>query len=402
VRSISKWALVAAAALLASLSPVAAADGRPLVHGFSVDAGLGYDTNPYLAPDKPYFDQNGERTITPVKQPGFYFPLRLRGTLEMPLGGGHSFLTDYRALGDLYGEEATRNADEAYLKVEPGFLVNLAADSSKRRTMDVRGYASYNRDLYFDRDTGIPVTTEGVDVSDRFTYRAIGGELAFDIELARNVGYYIEGRAERRNYEETDVVDAFDHDRVRAETGFAFEFSRKVELLVYYRYEIRDYRFRHARSLDGEDYEENPFLRYSLDGGSTSLRLRPWRPWTLDLIYERVNRDDEHLHYNDYTQDTHRIRSRLRFPRVEWRLTGKYWERDFERAFIFDNEINPETGEVNFVKFYETYDLTSELFFPLKRRYGLLAAFEYRDQRTADPRFDYDRMQVMTGVRFVY
>ena len=402
MRSFPKHALVAVGVLLAGLSAAATPDGTSLLHGFSLEAGVGYDTNPYLAPDQPYYDQNHREIVTPVKQPGMFFPLRLRGSLELPLAGGHSFVTDYRILGDFYADEATRNADEAFIKLEPGFLFDLDGATRKNRFLEVRGYASYNRDLYFDRDTGVPVTTEGIDVSNRFNYRAIGGELGFDYEFISLVRLYLNARAERRDYEETEVVDPFDQNRFRADGGVVLDFSRKVELSLNYRYEIRDYLDRHARSLDGDDEPINPKLRYVLNSFRTTLRLRPWRPWMLDLIVERLNREDAFIHYNDYTQDTYRIRSRLHLGRVEWRLYAKFWQRDFERAYVFDDPINPRNGDFNFIKFYETYDITSELHVPLKRHFGIVGAVDFINQRTTDPRFDYERLQIRMGIEVVY
>ena len=38
---------------------------------------------------------------------------------------------------------------------------------------------------------------------------------------------------------------------------------------------------------------------------------------------------------------TYRIRSAINGERVHWQLTAKYWEREFDRAFVFDDPVNP-------------------------------------------------------------
>ena len=49
--------LCAALAVIVCVPSVGAWDGLP-VNDFSLAVGLGFDSNPYLTPDEPYFDQN--------------------------------------------------------------------------------------------------------------------------------------------------------------------------------------------------------------------------------------------------------------------------------------------------------------------------------------------------------
>jgi hypothetical protein len=118
--------------------------------------------------------------------------------------------------------------------------------------------------------------------------------------------------------------------------------ARPVRLFVEYSHEIHDYLGRQARSLDGERLETNPPLEYVYRTFRTNLRVRPVRSWTLNASWTHRERDDVYLHYNDYTQDSLRIRSTVRTGKLYCRLSLKYWERDFVRAFIFDNILTPE------------------------------------------------------------
>ena len=172
-----------------------ATDGaRRLLHGVTADIGVGYDTNPFLAPDEPYFDQNRKEYVDPVKQPGFFIPVRVRGGLQLPLGRtGHTFVTDYRLKGSFYTDDLASNADEAFFKIEPGAVFNIDRLSRRSRIVDLRVFGSLNRDVYFDRDTGIPISTAGIDVSQRFNYRAVGVEMLLDYEINRPVRFFVEG-----------------------------------------------------------------------------------------------------------------------------------------------------------------------------------------------------------------
>lgn len=387
---------------LAMISPNPAF-AAPLTHTIRGETGIGYDSNPFLAPDDPYFDMNSGRWVTPERQGGFFTPVRLTGGLVQPLGvRGHRFITEYRADGDFYTAESISSADEAFLKVEPGFLFNLDYKSSRNRVFDIRAYGSYNRDLYYDRDTGLPATSGGVDVSNRFKYRAAGLELNFDYEVTRRLRFYFSARGEIRDYDDPEVVDPFDQDRLRTEMGTTLRFSRQVRLDLGYLYEIRDYSERTARSLDGNTAVGNPLLRYEIDSLVTNLRLRPLRPWRLELIYEHTKRADTFVDYNTYAQDKVRLRSTVRQGKVQWRLEFEYWERDFDNAFIFDEPIDPQTGLLNPNKFYETLEIGLEGYFPIKRHLRLYTAVEYVDQTANDPRFDYDRDRAIVGVELLY
>ena len=198
------------------------------------------------------------------------------------------------------------------------------------------------------------------------------------------------------------MVESFDHDRTWLEAGLILRLSRKARLNLDTRYEVRQYDERLSRSLNGDDALGNPELRYDLASFGAELQLRPLRIWRLSLIWQQITRSDEFLDYNTYVQTVYRIRSRLELGRVLWSLSLKYWDRDFDNAFVFDDIFNPETGEINLIKFYETVDYRTEVRVRLKKRFGLLLAVKYIDQATADPRFGYVRSQYMTGVTFSY
>jgi hypothetical protein len=392
-------------ALISATACLTAMAQGPTTHTIRGEVGAAWDSNPFLTPDEPYYDLNRREWVHPERQPGFFSPVRVTGGLLIPVGRrGHRFVTEYRADGDFYGGETNGSANEAFLKVAPGYVMDLGFGSKRTRTFDIRGFGSFNRDLYFDRDTGLPAESDGLDVSNRFNYLAAGLDFQLDYEVSKPFRFYIEGRAETRDYEDLEDpdVDPYDHDRVRGEVGTVLRLSSKTRVYLSYRFEVRDYDFRQARSLDGESAPDNPLLRYETGTVATTIRWRPIRPWRLEAIYERSERDDVYVHYNDYAQDKLRLRSTVREGGTQWRLTVEYWERDFADAFIFDDPIDPMTGLPNPKKHYETWEFEFEAYFPFKRHMRWLTKIEWVDQTTTDPRFDYDRLRLTGGLELAY
>jgi hypothetical protein len=399
---LGKVALCAAVGAMTFLPTRAAEEPHP-VHDFRLEIGAGYDSNPYLAPDDPYFDQNRNEMVYPELESGFMVPARLDGDLQVPVGqGAHSFVTRYRLKGALYPESDTSNADEVYAKLEPGLRFRLDDSEKRDRFLDVRGFASYKKEIYFDRDTGEVSTVSEVDVSNRYTYDAVGAALVFDYEISRVVGLVIEGEAEQRDYDDPGELESFDHDRLEANAELVLRMARNARLYFGYGYEVRDYSDRHARSLDGDDPVTNPRLEYTYRRFTTTLRLKPRRPWTLEFRWRRGDRSDGFVDYNAYDRDTYRLRSTVRTDRGQWRLTAEYWERDFERAFIFDEPLNPLTGQPNPLKSHEVVDLEFDGRLAWKEHLRPFVRIDFVDQESADPRFKYRRTRGIVGLEFSY
>jgi hypothetical protein len=386
-----------------STLPAQADEGSLPVHDFKLEFGVGYDSNPYLAPDDPYFDQNRNSMVFPERQSGFMVPARLDGDLRLPVGhGAHSFVTRYRLKGAVYSDSDTSNADEAYAKLEPGFRFRIGKSEKRDRFFDIRGFASYNKEIYFDRDTGDDSTVSDVDVSNRYTYNAVGAAVVLDYEISRVVGLTIGGEAEQRNYEDPGELDSYDHDRLEARAELMLRMSRKARLYLEYVHEVRDYADRHARSLNGDDPDANPLLEYTYNRFMTTLRIKPLRPWTLELRWRRGNRSDGFLDYNEYDRDTYRVRSTVKTDRTQWRMTAEYGERDFERAFIFDEPLDTMTGQPNPIKSHEVVDLELDGRFSWTDHLRPFVLVDFVDQESADPRFVYTRTRGIVGLEFRY
>ena len=72
-----------------------------------------------------------------------------------------------------------------------------------------------------------------------------------------------------------------------------------------------------------------------------------------------------------------------------------------DNAFVFDLPENPVDGTPNDGLDYDTLeiDLTVTRLFP-DRPFSLVAGVEYRDEDSSDPRFAYEREQVMVALQW--
>ncbi|MHC5066852.1 MAG: hypothetical protein ACYTG5_23095, partial [Planctomycetota bacterium] len=154
------------------------------------EVGIGYDDNPFLTPEDAYFDQNQMEIVDPEGQSGFFLPVSMRGDLELPRSVGRSrFILGYRLRANLYGDSDTSNADETFAKVEPGYQLRL--DEEHERLLKVFPFAAYNKEIYFDRDTGLGSESGSADASDRYTYLALGGEIQLEYEVTRMFEFFV-------------------------------------------------------------------------------------------------------------------------------------------------------------------------------------------------------------------
>ena len=113
---------------------------------------------------------------------------------------------------------------------------------------------------------------------------------------------------------------------------------------------------------------------------------------------QRRGRSDEYVGYNDYTQDALRVRAVYDRESFRVRAAVRRWNRDYDRAFIFDLPENPQDQSANPLKTYETLDVDLRVDVPIGGRWRVFGELDFRDQETSDPRYGYAREQVWAGV----
>ena len=366
----------------------------------TVEIGLGYDDNPFETPSDPYFDQFDLVTVDPEKSPGFYVPVSLAGGYRMP-GEKHRFLLDYILRHDAYGS-GNSNANETYCRLAPGYEMRVSRPGGRWDRFFAVPYATYRKEIFFDRDTGVGEVVGFEDASQRYTYLAAGAETGFSSEIGRKVAWGVDGQYELRNYEDVETVSSLDHNRLQIGANLRADLSPRLRYYLDYAYRILDYDERPSRDLDGGiTANETPVLyRYHVVGNT--LRFEPSAPWTLYFDLDYTRRIDRFAGYNDYHMPGARVRALWRSGSKLVRVAVRYQHRSYPRAFIFDKEENPATLDANPNKDYDILETTIRFETPMVRSAIFFTEAEILRQDAADPRFTYDNLRVAAGVKWAF
>lgn len=364
-----------------------------------IDLGFGYDSNPFLSPEDPYFDQNSETAVDPERNPGPFVPLRFKGAF--PVGSGERrFVADLYLDADTYPGSERGNADEVFAKFSPGIEWSWERKGSSERSLWLAPFLAYNDETYFDRDDGLGRRVAGEDLSGRYSYAAPGLEIEYKIDPPSRFGYELSARVERRDYESVSAALSQDHLYVRLGLDAEVLLGGRRKLYLDYRYRLRAYDTRPARNASGRALTSNPDLEYDYHDLGLTLRLPASAAldFYLDLDY-RI-REDGYVGYNDYRRVGSRVRSVLERHGRRLALAVRVYETDYDNAFIFDLPTDPRDGSPNPHKRYETLQIEAEGQWPLGERWFLFGEYVYRDHVSEDPRWDYRRQQAAAGLRW--
>ena len=366
-----------------------------------IEIGIGYDDNPFLTPDRSYFDQFALQVINPDRQSGFYVPVRLAGSYA-GTGTDRRFVLEYRLRHHAYAGSDLGNADETNARVAAGLQWVTARRGVREDAFFVTSHLGYNKEVYFDRDTGGgQIFTQG-NAGDRFTYTALGLEGGYRHRTGERIEYAVEGLYEARNYEELAGVRSLDASRLRLSAGMEADLTDTMKLYLDYYYQIRDYDDRLSRDLSGALLTTNQNLKYLHHDLGASLRFKPHGIWRLFLDLDYRIRNDDFVGYNDYTETGIRVRSVWREGDRRLRAAVRLRSREYDNAFIFDMPTNPAGGLDNPHKDYDILDIDLQGRIPAWGHARLFGELDYRDQETTDPRYTYDRLQVIAGLVWEY
>jgi len=397
--------LGAAARVSAALALIAlfAMAGPPLLAGesnLSVEFGVAHDDNPFETPSDPYFDQFDEVTVDPEKRSGFFVPFTLDGDYLVP-NEKHQFVLDYRLRHHAYGS-GNSNADETYLRIAPGYQLVTRRIGAREDLFFAVPFLRYRKEIYFDRDTGVGEIIGIEDASKRYTYLASGGDIGFSSRVSRTIKWEVAGGYERRNYEDVPSLSSLDQDRFQIRSELELGISRRLKLYLDHTYRILDYDDRPSRDRDGGFATGADPVRYSYQIAGATLRFKPLPPWTFYFDLDYTGRRDEFAGYNDYHDFGGRVRSIWTDGRTRVRGALRFQQRDYPTAFVFDKEVNPDTGRANPNKAYDIFDASVLVETALAGDWSFLAEVTTRRQEAADPRFTYHELQISVGVKWEF
>jgi tetratricopeptide (TPR) repeat protein len=358
-----------------------------------VTAAYGEDDNVNRTPSEPYVDlsQPDQPLITPEPVAGTYTPVNLLAEYVLHNEAGDSdFVFAYELDGDYYPWDELAN-DEETQRLHMGANVVLGERDNRRRTLQSAFFMTKHFQLNFDTDDGIDRDINGFDISTRFMYTSAGIEGEFDHRLG-DWQWGFNMRLERREYETPPIVTNYDNELYFVKASVGYELNDATALsfgLSSYR---RAYDQRLARDLGGVLLSTNAALEYDYQGVELGVRRRLLEFIDLEFDYRRLDRTDQFLGYNDYTQDVIGLHAVFR-PNGRFLLSLGATSRvyDYVNAFAFNE---PAAGPK------ELEDLSGELFaeFHLTKSWSISARMAISDVTSTDTRAEYSRAQTALGL----
>lgn len=369
----------------------------PVGDAVSLEAkiGLGYDSNVYEAPNAAYVDYaaiGGPQNVTPVRHSGLFIPIGFKAAYSGELQPAARFLASYRFDRKDYLKSENDNAGEWTHKLKAGMEFIFGKKGRREDTLSFGPFLTMHKETYYDHDTGSDkLTTAGEDVEERYSYDGMGVEAVYRSRTtAMQFGLHAE--YESRDYDDPVAVSQYDNTRTIVGGEVEIPIARPIELELGYEWSAVDYDDRHARNALGQLFASAPLLRYTYNRYGVSLRGRMSKDAVVYLDYDRTDRTDEHVGYNDYEKDEYGIRiiyTGIQDTKLRIKLSS--WKRDYPNAFAFDKAGQPQ-------KKYDGIDALVKGEYKLTKAWVVWAEYKSEKQNSTDLRYDYDKYQTLVGV----
>lgn len=357
---------------------------------------FGNDTNAYRTPSEAYVDLADPNTpiVIPTVQSGSFVPYDFLAKYSINSLENESFFGAYRLGGRFYQDTLLSNADQYHHEVSFGSEYYRRDENRERRVFS-RFAIAQHYETYYDPDDGAERVAAGQDISDRMSYLRYGPEIRFRQSFKRlSFGGHLTGQL--WNYEDVVTVPEYDHEYIALGLNAQYKFTRTSLLRITADAYTRSYGDRPAFELDGTQPLGNPTIDYHYLEAGLTTRQRVGRSFWFGFDYQRTQREDKYLGYNNYTRDTYGVEFNWH-PGHKFRLSanGYYRVYDYENAFAFHNPVaGRKTLEAVNGSLFATYKLAWDL--------TLILQYDYRDVASNDTRIDYDRTQYIFGIRWDY
>jgi hypothetical protein len=358
---------------------------------WSIETGLGYDSNPYRTPGSSYIDyaQTGNPLVNPSVQSGFFLPVNAKAILSDEGQPESNFNSQYKLNMTKYLESGLKNADEYSHVFTLGKTLNKSEKvSAKSNNLYGEFELGINRKTYFERDDGTAkTTTGGSNISDRYNYLSYGFNIDYDARSG-NIPYTVTAGVEQLDYDDPIGTTALDHTRLNLGIASEIRLSQSNTFKYAYEYANRSYSDRHAR--DSAGVITTQLLEYDYHAIDLTLRNRLNDNLVVYFDYRYKQRNDGNVGYNDSTTNTFKIRNIYKTSNTRTRLALSYYTIDYANAFNYEN---PAQGDKSSDAF--KIDVKNEFSY---RGYQLWVALEVKDKNSTDLRYQYDRYQASVGI----
>lgn len=396
----SNYLFVAVSTVLASSVVAAAETSSNIETEWSIESGIGYETNAYHAPDHDYIDYYadpaGTITVTPEEQAGVFIPLKVKTQLVKPIDDQVSLLTKYRFSGYYFPESALNDAGSTDHELNLGADFKLG-DKGKKGEAYAGMFVRSHDKVYVDRDSGYPKTSiAGEDVSNRYTYKSFGFEGQYERKISRNDSVGIEAVLENLDYEDPVAWNQYDHTHLSLGAYLEHRLSRRTKLSGGVTTEVRDYSERHAYSANGSLLTSNPLLTYQYMVYELGIRHRFNDSTVTYLDYELAQRRDNHVGYNDMDQNSFKVRVIHDLnERLRMRAKVRVYDRDYANAFNFED---PAQG----IKSSSALDVQLRGEYQWNKHKSYYLELDQHSRDNTDDRYQYNNSVMMLGAKWEY
>jgi tetratricopeptide (TPR) repeat protein len=359
-----------------------------------VRVGAGVDDNVFRSPADPYIDfaNPAQPLVTPVVQSGVYVPVSVIAKYQVNSLENEGFFGSYRFGGRFYQDKNLSAADEYRQEAAFGSEYRRRTEDRETRVYSAFKIAQHN-EVYYDPDNGIERQVGGVDISDRMSYLRYGPEFWMKKRIGA-LTFGVRAKGQLWNYEEVTQVPEYDHEYWIVGLNGQYQFTSTSLLRLTAEYYTRRFGDRAAFELDGTQPLGNPTIRYDYTELGIEARQRITNSMWFSVNYERTDREDRHVGYNNYVRDRYEAEFHLQLGRrFDLEAAVQYNIYDYENAFAFHE---PASGR----KTLETATAHVVATFRMTQSLDLIAEYRERDVASNDFRIQYDRGQAMLGIRW--
>jgi len=354
---------------------------------FSYFASVGYgsDSNVFRSPAEPYIDFANPNLplIVPQVQSGSYLPYDVGAKYMINTYRFEGFYAAYRASGEYYEDRNQSDADEFRHELRIGNEYVRSQEDRRREVYSAFRFAQRDG-VYYDPDDGTTRTVNGVDIGDRMNYTRYGP----DLRLRQRWGKLAVGLVAKGylyDYDEVEVVPSYDHEYFLFSLHTQYSFTTTSLLRVTAEKFSRRYSDRPSFDLDGTQPIGNPGVRYDYLGLSLLARQRLTKTMWVGFEYERVDREDRYVGYNNYVRDHYEFEFHWSpGARFDLELSGYYRNYNYENAFAFNNPALP-------AKTLETARGDATISYRITPRFSVALEGRFDDYVSNDSRIQYER-----------
>ena len=383
--------------LISSIA-VAAENTDSTTVSWSIETGLGYETNAYHAPDHSYADYyadfTGATIVNPKEQAGLFIPLNITADMANPISAQTDLVAKYKFKGVIFPDSALSDASSTDHQVAVGAESKLGKKGKKGKSYAGIFVRSHDK-VYVDRDSGDPKTSTGLsDVSDRYTYQSFGVEGDYERKLSRKNTVGVSAANEILDYAKPDAWSEYDHTSTMLGAYWEHRLAKGTKLKMGVSSETRDYKFR--KSYDEFGALIGPQLVYSYMGYDIGIRHRLSDNTLAYLDYEMRQRSDNNVGYNDMNQSKIKLRL-IHDLNEQYRLRARVImsNSDYANAFNFED---PAQGRKS--ASYVDVKLRGEYKFSDNKTYYL--ELEQKSHDNTDDRYQYNNTAMMLGAKWQF